>query len=43
MASELPQPDLQERKRTFDLFVKGMVIFAAHILVILVVLDIAFR
>jgi hypothetical protein len=35
MAREPPQPDLRERKRTFEIFAKGMAVFAAHILAIL--------
>lgn len=37
------QPDVAVHARTFKLFATGMVLFAAHILLILVVLDLAFR
>jgi hypothetical protein len=38
MAQELPQPDLNEHAHTFDVFAKGTLVFAAHILVILALL-----
>lgn len=42
MAQETPQPDLRERERIFEIFAKGMAVFTAHILAILVILDLVF-
>ena len=41
-AKEAPQPDLAEHERTFHMLVKGMFLFAAHVVVILLVLDVVF-
>ena len=37
------EPDLATRARTFRRLVTGMVLFGGHVLVILVILDLAFR
>jgi len=37
-----PEPDVEERRRTFRLFAKGMFIFAGHALGILVILLLVF-
>jgi hypothetical protein len=33
-----PEPDVEERRRTFRLFAKGMFLFAGHALAILLIL-----
>ena len=37
-----PRVDLDERRQTFTWFAKGMLIFAAHVLVILAILGLIF-
>jgi hypothetical protein len=41
IAEPPPQPDVAERERTFTIFTKGMMIFAAHVGVILLLLALA--
>jgi hypothetical protein len=41
-APTLRDVDLNERRHTFELFAKGMLLFAAHVLVILAILGLIF-
>jgi hypothetical protein len=41
-APRLRRVDVNERRHTFELFARGMLLFAAHVLVILAILGLVF-